>query len=179
MEPVKAYIGLGSNLGDRAGTLLQATERLQRLAIGPMRVSGVYETQPVGYVEQPDFLNLVVELPVVLPPLELLSRLQRIEADFGRVRDIRFGPRTLDLDILLYGDAYVCFSMLQVPHPRLWERAFALVPLAELVPSRRALGGGTISRRAERLRQEGGVRRVGDLRQAAARVSQAEMPHPG
>ncbi|MCL6633946.1 MAG: 2-amino-4-hydroxy-6-hydroxymethyldihydropteridine diphosphokinase [Alicyclobacillus herbarius] len=174
MEPVPAYIGVGANLGNRGETLTAAVKELGRLASGgQMRLSAVYETKPVGYLEQPDFLNMVVEIPVTLRPLALLARLQALEAAFGRVRTIRFGPRTLDLDILLYGNEYVCFQNLQVPHPRLWERAFAVVPLADLVPERKALGGASMARLAERLRGEGGVRRVGDLFQAVARVSKA------
>jgi 2-amino-4-hydroxy-6-hydroxymethyldihydropteridine diphosphokinase len=178
-EPTRVYLSLGANLGDRWTTLRQAVRELRRLASGPLRCSGVYETRPVDYTDQPDFLNLAVELPVSIAPLPLLAELQRIEAAFGRVRSVRFGPRTLDIDILLYGNLYICYRSLQVPHPRMWRRAFVLVPLAELIPLRRALGGGSIRELAQRMSREGGVRRVGDLCEAPACISEIETPDAG
>jgi 2-amino-4-hydroxy-6-hydroxymethyldihydropteridine diphosphokinase len=154
-----AYIGIGSNLGDRYQYLRDAVEALRQ--VGTVRCSAVYETEPVGYAEQPQFLNMVVELATELKPLPLLERLMEIEREHGRVRSIRYGPRTLDLDILLYDNDYICFRNLQVPHPRMWQRAFVLVPLADLVPDRRGLGGHSIKTMADRLLLGGGIRRVG------------------
>ncbi|CAM3962225.1 2-amino-4-hydroxy-6-hydroxymethyldihydropteridine diphosphokinase [Alicyclobacillus pomorum] len=161
-ETHTAYVALGSNLGRREAFLKSAVECLRTM--GSIQCSSVYETEPVGYTEQPPFLNMVVELQTTLPPLELLNQLLAIEREHGRTRDIRFGPRTLDLDLLLYDDEYICLRMLQVPHPRMWERAFVLVPLAELVPHRRGLGGSSIKSLAEQIAREGEIRRVGHLR---------------
>jgi 2-amino-4-hydroxy-6-hydroxymethyldihydropteridine diphosphokinase len=126
-----AYIGLGSNLGDREENLRRALERL-----GAARVSAIRETDPVGVTEQPRFLNAVAELQTDLPPRELLDRLLEIERDLGRDRsnEARWGPRTIDLDLLLYDDDVIDEPGLTVPHPRLAERRFVLEPLQELEP---------------------------------------------
>jgi para-aminobenzoate synthetase component I len=130
-----AYLGLGSNLGDRHATLSTA---LARLAAAPevriARVSPVYETAAVGLTDQPDFLNLIVELETTLAPHALLDLCLSIEQSLGRVRRERWGPRTLDLDVLLYADVTLADAQLTLPHPRLHERAFVLVPLADLAP---------------------------------------------
>jgi 2-amino-4-hydroxy-6-hydroxymethyldihydropteridine diphosphokinase len=126
------YLSLGSNLGDREANLRAALERLH-----PQRVSPIYETEPVDYTEQPLFLNLVAELETSLTPRELLERTQAIERELGRVRGIPKGPRTLDIDILFYGDAVVREPDLEIPHPRLHERRFVLEPLADLAPGLR------------------------------------------
>jgi len=131
------YLALGANLGDRRANLAAALERL-RLG-GKFRVSAVsdlYETRPVGYTNQPDFLNMALEGETELPPLELLERLQQIERLAGRDFSVpRNYPRPLDLDILFYGDQLVNDVVLQIPHPRLQERAFVLAPLGELAPN--------------------------------------------
>ena len=125
---VRAYVGLGSNLGDREGTVLAAAERL-----GPHRLSRIRETEPWGYADQPWFLNAAAELETELAPRELLERLLEIERGLGRTRNgPRYGPRTVDLDLLLYGDLVVAEPGLTVPHPRLAERLFVLEPLFEL-----------------------------------------------
>ena len=125
---VRAYVGLVSNLGDRAGTILAAAERL-----GPHRLSRIRETEPWGYADQPWFLNAAAELETELAPRELLERLLEIERGLGRTRNgPRYGPRTVDLDLLLYGDLVVAEPGLTVPHPRLAERLFVLEPLFEL-----------------------------------------------
>lgn len=155
------YVSIGSNMGSRIRRLGDAVHALSRIAVYPLRCSPVYETRPVGYTAQADFLNMVVQLQVKKEPQELLSKLLEIEAECGRVRDIRYGPRTLDLDILLYDNSYVCFNHLQIPHPRMWERAFVLVPLADLVPNRKALGGKPIRLLAGALANGGDVRYVG------------------
>ena len=133
----RAYIGLGSNLGDRRATIAGALERLgEDAAVDVVAVSTLRETEPVGSVlDQPRFLNGVAALDTSLPPRRLLGLLLRVEAEGGRSRDAPAGgPRTLDLDLLLYGDAKIDEPDLVVPHPRLHERRFALEPLAELDP---------------------------------------------
>jgi 2-amino-4-hydroxy-6-hydroxymethyldihydropteridine diphosphokinase len=128
-----AYIALGSNLGDRIATLRTAVQRLQTLG----RITGVsslYETEPVGYLEQPAFLNAVVALETALAPVDLLRALLGIERDLGRTRRFPNAPRTLDLDLLLVDDETLETAELTLPHPRLHERAFVLVPVADLVP---------------------------------------------
>ncbi len=145
-------MGLGSNLGDRQATLAQARERLAALPGATLAAqSPVYETEPWGDCDQPDFLNQVValELGPDWSPRRLLTALSAIETALGRVRgDRRYGPRTLDLDILLYGDRRVAEPDLIIPHPRLRERAFVLVPLADLAPELPIPDeqGGTVAR---------------------------------
>jgi 2-amino-4-hydroxy-6-hydroxymethyldihydropteridine diphosphokinase len=141
-----AFVGIGSNLGDRekylrdAVALIGAEEGIDVLAVSELR-----ETAPVGPVEQGPFLNGAVRISTELPPRELLERLLSIEQRLGRVRRERFGPRTIDLDLLLYGDERVDEPGLTVPHPRLHERGFALEPLAELEPGLVIPGRGPIS----------------------------------
>ncbi|MCA9244027.1 MAG: 2-amino-4-hydroxy-6-hydroxymethyldihydropteridine diphosphokinase [Phycisphaerales bacterium] len=130
-----AYVGLGSNLGDREHLLNSALGALRDAdGVKVVRMSRFHETKPVGGPSgQRDFLNAVAEIRVTLTPRELLNTLLSIEADHGRVRDVRNGPRSLDLDLLLFGGVRVDEPGLQVPHPRMWDRAFVLAPLAELV----------------------------------------------
>ncbi|WP_027415794.1 2-amino-4-hydroxy-6-hydroxymethyldihydropteridine diphosphokinase [Aneurinibacillus terranovensis] len=128
------FLGLGSNIGDREFHLVEAVRKLQETGIVVKRSSTIYETEPVGYVEQAPFLNVAIEVETVLSPMQLLEQTQRIEKELGRTRDIRWGPRTLDIDILLYGQEKVKESCLQIPHPRMGERAFVIVPLAEIAP---------------------------------------------
>lgn len=126
---MKAYLGLGSNLGDRRATLRAAVEALPDV----VAVSPVYETDPVGGPPgQSPYLNLVVELDTELSPRQLLDVAHRLEGDAGRVRAERDGPRTLDVDVLLVGDLTVNEHDLVVPHPRMWQRRFVLAPLADL-----------------------------------------------
>lgn len=130
---VAAYIGLGSNLGDREAAIGEALGRLA--ALGTVRdVSSLYETPPWGYEHQPAFLNAVCRLDTFLPALELLRGLKEVERAMGRQPTFRYGPRLIDLDLLLYGDAVLRTPELEVPHPGLPERPFVLVPLAELAP---------------------------------------------
>jgi len=134
---VKAYVGLGSNLGDRAAYLLLGLSALSRLPeTRLLRLSPVYETDPVG-PPQPPYLNMVAELETALSPKGLLAEMLGIEKALGRERRERWGPRTLDLDLLLYGDLVLEEAGLSVPHPRLHERAFVLVPLLDLLPEGR------------------------------------------
>lgn len=132
-----AYVGLGSNLGDRAGYLLLAVRGMLDAGLDVIRLSSIYETEAVEYEEQPAFLNLVAELRgSTLPsPEQTLARLLRIEYALGRTRDVRMGPRTIDLDLLIFKDARSDTEYLKLPHPRIASRRFVLVPLAELVPN--------------------------------------------
>lgn len=130
-EPRRVFLGLGSNLGDRAGLLRGAVAGLGDEVVA---VSSLYETDPVGGPDQGSFLNLVVELRTAASARELLDRAQRLEAEAERVRTVRWGPRTLDVDVLWIDGETVDDPDLVVPHPRMFERAFVLVPLAELAP---------------------------------------------
>ncbi len=134
MTTVEAYLGLGSNLGDRKHNLARAVSLLEERLAGPVAVSSVYETRPWGYADQPDFLNLVCRVDTALAPEELLGTAQEVERLIGREPTFRYGPRVVDVDILLFGDRIIDADGLRVPHPRLFERAFALAPLAELAP---------------------------------------------
>ena len=133
MTTVEAYLGLGSNLGDREHNLERAVSLLERVA-APVVVSSVYETRPWGYVDQPDFLNLACRVETALSPEALLGAVQAVEVLIGREPTFRYGPRIIDVDILLYGDLIINVDGLRVPHPSLFERAFALAPLAEIAP---------------------------------------------
>jgi 2-amino-4-hydroxy-6-hydroxymethyldihydropteridine diphosphokinase len=147
LVPLKAYIGLGSNLGDRAGFLRRAVELLRAdPEIEVVAVSSVRETDPVDLVDQPRFLNAAVEVETGLTPRALLERLLAVEQELGRRRTgPRYGPRTIDLDLLLYADEVVDEPGLTVPHPRLAERRFALEPLHELAPDVVVPGRGPVS----------------------------------
>ena len=152
-----AYIGLGSNLGDRMATLRTAIERLKSLG-RVTRVSRLYQTEPVGYLEQPRFLNAVVALESALAPTDLLDALLAIERDLGRTRAFPNAPRTLDLDLLLLDDVILDTPELTLPHPRLHERGFVLVPLAEIASEMVHAGTGKTMRELLRaLPDEGGV----------------------
>jgi 2-amino-4-hydroxy-6-hydroxymethyldihydropteridine diphosphokinase len=143
----RAFVGLGANLGDRDGTLRAAVKRLRGVAgTDVTRVSSLRDTEPVGYVDQPRFLNGVVEVETKLSPRALLDELLAIEREFGRDRAIAppQGPRTLDLDLLVYGSETIREPGLEVPHPRLHERAFVLEPLVELDPELEIPGQGPV-----------------------------------
>lgn len=127
------YIALGTNIEPRKEHLDQAIEALSHHAtIEVIRTSSIYETAPVGYLDQASFLNMVVEVNTTLAPMELLDVCQGIEQKLGRKRTIRNGPRTIDLDILLYGGEQIDNKRLVVPHPRMHERAFVLIPLSDI-----------------------------------------------
>jgi 2-amino-4-hydroxy-6-hydroxymethyldihydropteridine diphosphokinase len=132
---MKAYVGLGSNLGEREAMIRLALDDLARLPGTRLaRASSLYDTAPVGEVEQPNFLNAVVQLDTELTARQLLWNLLLIEKRLGRVRTQRWGPRTIDLDLLMYGDLVVDEPDLVVPHPELTRRSFVLVPLVEIDP---------------------------------------------
>jgi 2-amino-4-hydroxy-6-hydroxymethyldihydropteridine diphosphokinase len=143
----RAYVGLGSNLGDRRATLMHALELLgERPEIEIVAVSSFRETDPVGYLDQPRFLNAAVAIETILPADQLLAALLDVERELGRTREgPRYGPRIVDLDLLLLDGVTIDEPGLTVPHPRLHERAFALVPLAELEPSLVVPGQGPVS----------------------------------
>jgi 2-amino-4-hydroxy-6-hydroxymethyldihydropteridine diphosphokinase len=132
-----AYLGLGSNLGNREQHIGTALAKLAAPDLRVARVSSLYETEPVGFTAQRWFLNLVAEIETELFPMQLLSRIANVEQALGRVRTVKNGPRTLDIDILLYGRAVVRTAKLEIPHPRMAERRFVLAPLAELAPDLR------------------------------------------
>ncbi len=143
----REYVGLGSNLGDRERLLRRAVELLDAAdGVEVVAVSSLRETDPVGFAEQPRFLNAAAALETTLAPRALLDLLLALERELGRTRaGPRFGPRTIDLDLLLHGSAVVCEPGLTVPHPRLHERRFALEPLAELDPRLVVPGRGPVA----------------------------------
>lgn len=127
------YLGLGSNVGDRQAQLNEAIRLLdEKKGIEVVKVSSFYETAPVGYVDQPDFLNLCIAIKTDLSPQAVLENALEIEQALHRVRKERWGPRTLDIDILMYGDEVIETPDLVIPHPRMTERAFVLIPLQEI-----------------------------------------------
>ncbi len=134
-KPVCAFLGLGSNLGEREDNLYRALTLLSKNA-ELQKISSIYETEPVGYEEQPWFLNLVCRIGTALPPRELLRLAKEIEGWMGRIVSFVNAPRPMDIDILLYGDMVMETKDLTVPHPRLKDRAFVLIPLAEIAPDR-------------------------------------------
>jgi 2-amino-4-hydroxy-6-hydroxymethyldihydropteridine diphosphokinase len=141
---MRVYVGLGSNLGDPRRELLAAFEELAQLPRTKLVArSGLYRTAPLGNEAQPDFLNAVAKLETDLGPEALLDALHEIERRHGRERHFRDAPRTLDLDLLLYGDTRIAGERLTVPHPRMHERAFVLAPLAELDPQAGVPGKGS------------------------------------
>ena len=133
-EPDRVFLGLGTNLGDRLANLSKARRSLPpRVEI--IKASSVYETPPWGYLDQPEFLNQVIEVRTKLRPVRLLRYLKTIEKRMGRVELFRYGPRLIDLDMLIYGERTITRKNLQIPHPRMAERAFVLLPLAEIAPN--------------------------------------------
>ena len=156
----RAFLGLGSNMGDRTRYLQEAIARLRAAqGVNFLRQSRVYETEPIGLVDQPRFLNMVVEVDIgeEMRARELLALIKQIEADVGRTKRERWGPREIDIDILLIEGEEVKEDDFEVPHPRMWERAFAVLPLAELAPDLKAPTGETAAELGERLQQEQGI----------------------
>ncbi|STO06775.1 MULTISPECIES: 2-amino-4-hydroxy-6-hydroxymethyldihydropteridine diphosphokinase [Exiguobacterium] len=129
------YVALGSNIGERASYLHEAIQAMEADGLQVTKQSAVYETAPVGYTEQPSFYNMVVEVATTRSAEEVLSLLQQIEQRLGRERLFKNGPRTIDLDILVFNGEDIQSKHLSVPHPRMHERAFVLAPLAEIAPS--------------------------------------------
>lgn len=146
MAPVRAYVGLGSNLDQPDAQLRAALSALAEIPRTRVcRASRLYRTPPWGRLDQPEFVNAVAELETTLTPMELLHALQTIERGAGRERIERWGPRVLDLDLLLHGDAQIDVPGLHLPHPHLHERAFVLLPLAELAPDGIVPGQGRVA----------------------------------
>ena len=166
----RAVLSVGSNLGDRLGTLQGCVQAIGDLPeTDVLAVSPVYETAPVGGPAQPDYLNAVLVIETGLAPRDLLAATQRIEADFGRVRGEgaeRFGPRTLDIDIIAYDEQISDDPVLTLPHPRAYERAFVLAPWHDLDPAARLPGRGPVAALLAGLGRDG-VRRQPDLTLAA------------
>jgi 2-amino-4-hydroxy-6-hydroxymethyldihydropteridine diphosphokinase len=161
----RAYLGLGSNLGDRRALLAQAVEALDWGDVSVVARSRVYETTPVGGPpDQPDFLNQVVAVETALDARGLWERCSAVEASLGRAREheTRWGPRAIDIDVLAFGDDVVEEADLQIPHPRMTERAFVLVPLAEIAPDLPIDDGRTVAEVARALGADGSVRPVED-----------------
>lgn len=138
----KVYLALGSNMGQREGYLNAALSALQGPDLRRVRVSSLYETEPIGLREQAWFLNMAAEFETDLFPLQLLHRTQRVELDLGRRRAVRNGPRTIDIDVLYFGSTVMQSGELTIPHPRLHERRFVLEPLAEIAPEFRDPAAG-------------------------------------
>lgn len=160
--PVSAYIALGSNLGARLRHLAAGVSTLRSLAVdGQVNCSAVYETDPVGYLNQSAFLNMVVKIETTLSAHQILASLLDAESSEGRVRTIRNGPRTLDMDLLLYGEEQIDDEALQVPHPRMVLRAFVLCPLADIAPDLVLGDGFKVADLAKQLALEGGIQYVG------------------
>jgi len=156
----RAFLALGSNVGNREQYLRDAVARLaSATGVNFLRASSVYETEPVGIADQPRFLNMVIEIEVEdrVTTRDLLSLAKRIESDLGRVRREKWGPREIDIDLLLVGEEKADEADLKLPHPEMWERAFVVVPLAELAPELRAPSGESAAQVAERLRREQGI----------------------
>jgi 2-amino-4-hydroxy-6-hydroxymethyldihydropteridine diphosphokinase len=141
----RAFVGLGSNLDDPTGQVRRALLELAQLAESRLlRHSGLYRSPPMGPQDQPPYVNAVAMLQTALAPLELLDALQALERAHGRRRTTRWGPRTLDLDLLLYGDLQIEHPRLRVPHPGMAQRAFVLVPMAEIAPDLEIPGLGVL-----------------------------------
>jgi len=159
----KVYIGLGSNIGRREKYIIDAIKHISQIPDTEIiRMSDVYETEPVGNTEQDRFLNMAVSIITGLEPLELLDRLQYIENLLGRVRTVRWGPRTIDLDMLLFGDLHIELPQLVIPHPRMSERAFVLIPLSEILDGKDIMGMD-IDELINRCSDRDGVKHYGSL----------------
>ncbi len=130
----RVYLGIGGNIGDRRANIERAVELLASKGALPIKVSSIYETEPVGYMDQDWFYNIVAEIETSLEPYELLEQCNHVEAELKRERLIRWGPRTIDIDILLYDDLELSDEKLTIPHPRMQERAFVMLPLYEIAP---------------------------------------------
>jgi 2-amino-4-hydroxy-6-hydroxymethyldihydropteridine diphosphokinase len=163
----EVLLGLGGNLGDPVGAIEEALTRLEHGGVRILRRSSFYRTAPWGVTEQPDFVNLCAAAETTLPPRALLALIHRIEKDLGRERRERWGPRTIDVDILAYGDETLDEADLTIPHPHLTDRAFVLVPLVEIAPEK-VIAGRTVRAWAEAV-DCGGVERFDFLSPLAGR----------
>ncbi len=162
--PIIAYLSIGSNVGDRLENLRQACRRLESAGMRLRALSSVYETEPVDGAEQDWFLNCAAAIETGLDPLELLGKVHAIEKDLGRVRERPKGPRTIDIDILLYGDSTLSGEDLTLPHPRMLGRRFVLEPLREIAPTLRVPPANrTVDELVRELKDPAQVRRIGSL----------------
>ena len=160
---MQVYLGLGSNLGNRQANMEKALKLLDD-TLQIELISSVYETEPVGYVEQPMFLNAVCRGQTELGPLQLLSLVKGIEVSLGRVSSFPNAPRPIDLDIIFYGDMIMQTPELTIPHPRLEERAFVLIPLLEITPDLcHPLSGESLKDLVARVQGSEGVKKIGKL----------------
>jgi len=158
---MNAYIGLGSNLGDRPANLIAGLAGLSKAGLPPLRLSSVWDTEPVDTPGSGQFLNMVAMIQVAGSPLDLLDQLMQIEAGAGRIRTTAGAPRSLDLDLLMMGDLVVKEPRLTLPHPRMWLRSFVLEPLAEIAPDIVNLSAGrTVAQECLDARGGPAVRRV-------------------
>ena len=157
---VRVYVGLGSNLGNPAENISSAISQLEKMPLVTSLVcSSLYRSEPVGFEDQPDFVNAVCSMKSGMQSDKLLQFLQQIEQEAGRQRDnVRWGPRTLDLDLLLYGDLAISTPTLVIPHPRMHERAFVLYPLQEISPDLVIPGAGAVAELADRCAEQKCVR---------------------
>jgi 2-amino-4-hydroxy-6-hydroxymethyldihydropteridine diphosphokinase len=163
ITPERVFLSLGSNVGERAENLRAAIRALPGVGVEVRRVSSIYETEPVDYLEQPWFLNCVVEGETVVAALELLRGLRKMEQRMGSKKLVARGPRLIDLDILLYGEESFETAELQVPHPRMLSRRFVLEPLAEIAPEvRHTSWSGTAGELLARLKDESVVRKISE-----------------
>ena len=155
-DKYNAYLSLGSNKGDRENNLLQAIAKISSLEKAELLAqSKIYESTPVGFVQQPNFLNCALKISTTLDPLELLDRLQEIELSLGRTRLEYWGSRTLDIDILLCGDKLIREPRLKVPHPLMFERGFVMLPLAEIMDENEQKKYGIDSKEGEKWNDAG------------------------
>jgi 2-amino-4-hydroxy-6-hydroxymethyldihydropteridine diphosphokinase len=161
---VRALLGLGTNLGDRAAHLRSALDGLAGAGVEPRRISSVWETEPVDAPSELWFWNMAAAVDWGGPPIELLDLLLALETRAGRRRSVPGAPRTLDLDLLLLGETVLCDPRLTLPHPRMWRRRFVLAPLAEIAPdARNPASGRTAAEELARLDEPAIVRRLGPL----------------
>lgn len=156
-----SYLALGANIGDKRHNLRAAVGMLRAAGCEVTGVSSLYATKPVGVLDQPDFVNAVIEVSTSLAPLDLLDLCLGVEQKLGRERTIRWGPRVIDVDILIYEGVAMNETELVVPHPRMLERAFVLVPLAEIAPDLVLASGETASQAADRV-DKTGIEKLGD-----------------
>lgn len=161
---MRYYLGLGSNMGDREGYLRKALDMISAIdGITVATVSSVYETEPVGGPEQRDYCNAVAAIETVLPPRRVLETVLQVEKSLGRIRETRWGPRTIDIDVLMAGDLVVREEGLDIPHSRYRERAFVLIPFAEIAPGERDPETGVTIGEAARGIDASGVRKTGAI----------------